>query len=160
MHDEQLFVGEGVGEVDDVLGGDVGVADEVVVTLGLDDEGLHLLDVVVQLGLLLGQLLLLPLQDVQALHRLVLFQGAHPLDLVLHHLLDVADALQHVGNVVDTPFGHPQLLLSHVQVDPLVLPPPYQVYELLRQQRQRVVSPLAPLHLLSSFFHALRIFSS
>ena len=47
-------------------------------------------------------------------------------------LLDVADALQHVGDVVDAPLLHRQLLHHLVQVHRLVGAPLHQLDELLR----------------------------
>lgn len=64
----------------------------------------------------------------------------NPAHLVLVDLLDVPDALQHVGDIVDAALLHPQLSGCLVDVQHEVVARLDQADEALGQQRKRVLS--------------------
>lgn len=64
----------------------------------------------------------------------------NPAHLVLVDLLDVPDALQHVGDIVDAALLHPQLSGRLVDVQHEVVARLDQADEALGQQRERVLS--------------------
>ena len=115
--DQEGVLGLGIEMQRDILMGDVGVLHHLIVVLDILQLFLYLLDALVQTGLLLAQLRELLAFLFYFAARLRIFQTAHPLYLVLEHLLDVADSLQHVRYVVDSSLLHSQLANCRVQVD-------------------------------------------
>lgn len=83
--------------------------------------------------------------------------GADPTDVVLAVLLDEIDALQHVGDVVDAPLLHVELLHGQVEVNRLVGTRFDELQEFVGQDNEPVftAAPLAQRYFWLQVLHAL-----
>jgi hypothetical protein len=139
-----LVLVHGLVDLAEVVVGDVVVLPHLLIVQELfADLGVELVDLGVETLLLLAHAVQPHLQVADFPLDFRVFGAADPLDGVLLYFFNVADALQHVGDVVDASFLHLEDVHRHVEVDRHVLAVFNQFDEFFSEDGKTVILPSA-----------------
>jgi hypothetical protein len=131
---------DGLRYIEAVFIGDVVLLFQLLVLkILLLDVAVQGIDLIVQLFLILLQLLqsVAILLDFPLVVEVLRFP--HPVDHVLLQLLHIADALEHVGDIVDSALLHLEFVDCFVEVDGLVDFAPDELDKLASEDSQAIV---------------------